>query len=107
MAPFPGVDLNRRRTGFADARGVVYRLLVTFDNGAGDTFIQPFEGFGQQRGFTGAGAGDRVQHQLFARGKAGAIADGELVVLSSTLISTSSIWRWLMPGAWVPASPRP
>lgn len=107
MAPFPGVDLNRRRTGFADARGVVNGLLIAFNNGAGDTFIQPFEGFGQQGGFTGAGAGDRVQHQLFARGKAGAIADGELVVLSSTLISTSSIWRWLMPGAWVPASPRP
>lgn len=103
----PGVDLNRRRTGFADARGVVYRLLVAFDYGAGDVFVQTFKGFGQQRGFTGAGAGDRVQHQLFARGKAGAIAGGELVILSSTLISTSSIWRWLMPGACVPASPWP
>lgn len=30
--------------------------------------------------FTGAGAGDQVQHQLFARGKAGAIAGGELVI---------------------------
>lgn len=107
VAPFPGVDLNRRRTGFADARGVVYRLLVAFDYGAGDVFVQTFKGFGQQRGFTGAGAGDQVQHQLFARGKAGAIAGGELVILSSTLISTSSIWRWLMPGACVPASPWP
>ena len=55
--------------------------MVTFDHGAGDAFIQPFEGFGQRRGSAGAGAGDQVQHQLFPRGKAGAIAGGELVIL--------------------------
>ena len=80
MAAFAGVNLNCRGAGFADARRVVYRLLVALDHRAGDAPVEAFERFGQQRGFTGTGAGDQVQHQLFAGGKA---------------------------RAWVPASPWP
>ena len=80
VAAFAGVDLNRRGTGFANARRVVNGLLVAFDHRAGDAPVQALERFREQRGFAGAGAGDQVQHQLFAGGKAGAVAGGNLVI---------------------------
>ncbi|MDK1301303.1 GTP-binding protein, partial [Cronobacter malonaticus] len=36
-------------------------MLVAFDNGAGRSVAQAFEGLGEQRRFAGAGAGDQVQ----------------------------------------------
>ena len=55
-------------------------MLVALDHRAGDAPVEAFERFGQQRGFTGSGAGDQVQRQLFAGGKAGAVANGDLVI---------------------------
>lgn len=80
MTAFPGVDLNRRCAGGANARGIVHRLLVAFDNGAGYAVFQSHQGFGEQGGFTGAGAGNQIQHQQLAGGKARAVAGGNLVV---------------------------
>ena len=80
MAAFAGVDLNRRGAGGADARGVVHRLLIAFNHRAGGFLFQPQQGFRQQGGFAGAGAGDQIQHQLVFRGEARAVAGGQTVV---------------------------
>lgn len=107
MAAFPGIDLNRRGAGGANAGGVIDRLLIAFNHRAVGASFQPGEGFGEQGGFAGAGAGNQIQHQLLFCCEACAVACRQAVVLSSTSISTSSIRRWLCPGAWVPASPWP
>ena len=80
MAAFPGVDLDRRSAGGANAGGVIDRLLVAFDHRAVGTPFQPGEGFGEQGGFAGAGAGNQIQHQLLLCRKARAVARRQAVV---------------------------
>jgi hypothetical protein len=99
VAAFTGVDLNGRRACGANTRGVVHRLLVAFNNGAGtllsafsvsvSSVVLPEPGWNQ------------VQHQLLRAAKRARLRAARRLFLSSTSISTSSIRRWLMPGAWV------
>ena len=60
MAALAGIDLNRRRAGGADARGIVDRLLIAFNDRAVDDAFQAGQSFGEQGGFTGAGTGDQI-----------------------------------------------
>ena len=60
MAAFPGIDLNRRGAGGANAGGVIDRLLIAFNHRAVGASFQPGEGFGEQGGFAGAGAGNQI-----------------------------------------------
>ncbi|MNY51949.1 hypothetical protein D3C86_1875830 [compost metagenome] len=80
MAAFASIDLNCRRAGFANARGVIHGLLIAFYNRAGDALVQAFKGFRQQGSFAGAGAGHQIKYQLVVRGETCAVACGELVV---------------------------
>ena len=50
MAPFAGVDLNRRRPGRADALGVHGGLLIALDHGKWQLAFQLGDRIGKQRG---------------------------------------------------------
>ncbi len=83
MAALAGIDLNRWRTGGADAVGIKTGLLVAFDHCHGQfglALAQGFDGGAQQRGFARTGAGDQVVGGNTMRGKVGTVLRGNRVV---------------------------
>ncbi|CDL08984.1 FIG00732921: hypothetical protein [Klebsiella pneumoniae IS43] len=55
-------------------------MLIAFNHRAVGASFQPGEGFGEQGGFAGAGAGNQIQHQLLFCCEACAVACRQAVV---------------------------
>lgn len=80
MVVFIGVYLNRWCVGSANACGIVYGLLVVFNNCVRNVVFQAYQGFRQQGGFIGIRVGNQVEYQLFAGSKARAVAFSQTVI---------------------------
>ncbi len=101
MAAFTGVHLNRWCAGSANASAsftVCWSPSIT----AHGTLSFGALGFPSAGWFYRNQGWKPGEHQLLAGSKARAVAFSQTVILSSTSISTSSIRRWLMPGAECP-----
>src|SRR3989338_3256140 len=81
MAALAGIDLQRRCAGGTDARGIVVGLLVALDHGERMRTVQGSDGFYQQGGLAGAGAGHQIEREDAARRQVTAVLIGIAVVL--------------------------
>lgn len=86
VAALAGVDLHRRRTGRANALGVVLGLLVAFDDRRRHAPAERLQGLHQQGRLAGAGAGEKVDGEDAVVAKAGAVARGIGVVLGEDAV---------------------
>lgn len=80
MAVFIGVYLNCWCVGSVNVCGIVYGLLVVFNNCVWNVVFQVYQGFCQQGGFIGIRVGNQVEYQLFVGSKVCVVVFSQMVI---------------------------
>jgi hypothetical protein len=98
MAALACVDLHGRRAGSANTVGIVRCLLVALDHSQRSLALPALDGFDQQGGFPGAGAGDEVEREDAALGEQVPVNQRIPIVLCQQILL--DLQDALRVGAW-------